>query len=40
MTFHIHVEGAVVDKLGVARAVRQSLLDLKRTNGGGTLGLA
>ncbi|WP_327429472.1 hypothetical protein [Streptomyces sp. NBC_01236] len=37
---HIHVDGAVVDKLGVARAIREALLDLKRTNGGGSLGLA
>ncbi|MFF5004688.1 hypothetical protein ACFY3G_17880 [Streptomyces phaeochromogenes] len=36
---HIHVDGAVVDKLGVGRAVREALLELKRTNGGGELGL-
>ncbi|PAZ15686.1 hypothetical protein CLM62_12885 [Streptomyces sp. SA15] len=37
---HIHVDGAVVDALGFARAAREALLELKRTNGGGDLGLA
>lgn len=40
VTVNIHVDGAVVDKLGVARAVREALLEYKRTNGGGNLGLA
>ncbi|MFF5001697.1 hypothetical protein ACFY3G_02620 [Streptomyces phaeochromogenes] len=39
-TIHIHVDGAVVDKLGVAKAVREALLEFKRNNGGGSLGLA
>jgi hypothetical protein len=37
---HIHVSGAVVDKLGFARAAREAFLELKRTNGGSALGLA
>lgn len=37
---NIHVDGVLVDQLGAARAVRQALLDLKRTNGGGDLGIA
>ncbi|MER5209389.1 hypothetical protein ABT063_02015 [Streptomyces sp. NPDC002838] len=37
---HIHVDGAVVDTLGFARAAREALRELKRNNGGGDLGLA
>ncbi len=37
---NIHVDGVLVDQLGAARAVRQALLDLKRTNGGTELGIA
>lgn len=37
---HIHVDGAVVDKLGTARAVREALLELKRAHGGADLGFA
>ncbi|MEV0502805.1 hypothetical protein AB0I84_35130, partial [Streptomyces spectabilis] len=40
MTVHIHVSGAVVDKLGAARAMREAFLDLKRAQGGGDLGIA
>jgi chorismate mutase len=36
---HIHVDGTVVDQLGFARAARQALLELKRTNGNAALGL-
>ncbi|MGW0372559.1 hypothetical protein ACWDZW_27455 [Streptomyces coeruleorubidus] len=36
---HIHVDGAVVDTLGFARAAREALLELKRNNGGASLGL-
>ncbi|WP_155054592.1 hypothetical protein [Streptomyces blattellae] len=37
---NIHVDGAVVDQLGFARAARQALLELKRNHGGGDLGIA
>ncbi|MGW1609407.1 hypothetical protein ACWCQZ_08415 [Streptomyces sp. NPDC002285] len=37
---HIHVDGAVVDKLGAARAMREAFLELKRAQGGGELGIA
>ncbi|MFJ4974214.1 hypothetical protein ACIP6X_02485 [Streptomyces coeruleorubidus] len=36
---HIHVDGTVVDTLGFARAAREALLELKRNNGGASLGL-
>lgn len=37
---HIHIDGAVVDTLGFARAAREALRELKRLNGGGDLGIA
>jgi chorismate mutase len=37
---HIHVDGAVVDNLGFARAARQALLELKRAQGFADLGIA
>ena len=37
---HLHVDGAVVDTLGFARAARQALLELKRAHGFADLGIA